>query len=63
MHVVPFDHANEAEYQQLRAQKTGVGTQDLKIAAVALTNHLILVSRNGRDFSRVPGIRLDDWSI
>src|SRR5438132_862275 len=63
MIMVPFDLGSEAQYQQLRAQQTGVGTQDLKIAAVALTNNLILVTRNRRDFGRVPGITIDDWSV
>jgi tRNA(fMet)-specific endonuclease VapC len=60
---VPFDPACEAEYQQLRAQRLRVGTQDLKIAAVALVNKLTLLTRNQRDFSRVPGLALDDWSV
>jgi tRNA(fMet)-specific endonuclease VapC len=63
MVIVPFDHGSEAQYQQLRSQKTGVGTQDLKIAAVALTNNLTLVTRNRRDFGRIPGITIDDWSV
>jgi tRNA(fMet)-specific endonuclease VapC len=44
MAIVPFDHRSEAQYQQLRAQKTEVGTQDLKIAALAL-NNFTLVTR------------------
>ena len=63
MAIVPFDHGSEAQYQQLRAQRIGVGTQDLKIAAVALTNKLTLVTRNRRDFGQIPGITIDDWSV
>ncbi len=34
-----------------------------KIAAVAIANHLILVTHNTREFSRVPKLRLEDWEI
>jgi tRNA(fMet)-specific endonuclease VapC len=61
--IVPFDQASDTEYQQLRSQKLRVGSQDLKIAAVALVNGLTLLTRNRRDFSRVPGLVLDDWSV
>ena len=34
--TVPFDHAEEGEFQRLRSLRLNVGAQDLKIAAVAL---------------------------
>jgi tRNA(fMet)-specific endonuclease VapC len=61
--LVPYEVAAETEYAQLRAQHIRIGTLDLRIAAVALTNQLILLTRNHKDFSRVPGLRIDDWSI
>lgn len=60
---VAFDTASETHYQQLRSQRLRVGSQDLKIAAVAIVNNLILLSRNQRDFSLVSGLRLADWSV
>jgi tRNA(fMet)-specific endonuclease VapC len=35
---------------------------DLRIAATALVHTLTLVTRNTKDFARVPGLRLADWS-
>jgi tRNA(fMet)-specific endonuclease VapC len=60
--VVPFDTAAEAEFQRLLASGVRVGTQDLKIAAVALAANLTVLTRN-RDFGLVPGLTLDGWSV
>jgi tRNA(fMet)-specific endonuclease VapC len=60
--LVPFDAASEARYQQLRAARLGAGTMDLKIAAVALTAGLTVLTRNTGDFGRVPGLAHADWS-
>ena len=34
---------------------------DLEIAAIAMANDLCLVSGNTRHFSRIPGLRLENW--
>lgn len=59
--IVPYDQSAEAWFQRLRQVR--IGTQDRKIASIALASNLILVTRNRRDFSRVPGLTLDDWSV
>ena len=61
--IVPFDLASENQFQTLLAMRHRVGRQDLKIAAIALANNLTVVTRNRRDFTRVPGLAIDDWSI
>ena len=59
--LVSFDQAAENLFQQFRP--VHIGTQDLKIAAIALANNLVLLTRNRRDFGRVAGLVLDDWSV
>ena len=38
-----------------------IGPYDMLIAAQALANNLILVTNNTDEFSRVHGLRLEDW--
>ena len=36
---------------------------DMKIAAIAIANHAILLTRNRSDFNKVLNLTFDDWSI
>jgi tRNA(fMet)-specific endonuclease VapC len=59
--IVPFDEAAARQFDSLRSQRLRLGTMDLKIAATALVNDALLLSANQRDFSRVPGLRIENW--
>ena len=63
--VVDFDQAASrhagAIRAQLQARGTPIGPYDLLVAGVALAHDLIVVTRNVREFSRVPGLRVDNW--
>jgi len=63
---LPFDDTAADQYGRVRAdlvaRGTPIGPNDLMIAAIALTHNLILVTHNTREFGRVAGLRLDDWS-
>jgi tRNA(fMet)-specific endonuclease VapC len=43
-------------YEQLRKLKVNIGRTDLRIAATVLEYGATLVTRNSRDFKRVPGL-------
>jgi len=62
---LPFDDAAAEEYGKIRAHLAGLGTpigpNDLMIAAIALANQLTFVTNNTAEFSRVPGLALEDW--
>jgi tRNA(fMet)-specific endonuclease VapC len=49
------------EFARLRKSRVRIGTQDLKIAALALATDALLLSANLRDFEQVPGLRVEDW--
>ncbi len=61
--LLDYTPAADALTTDLRRQGVRVGTQDLRIAAVALAHGATLVTRNGHDFRQVPGLTIVDWSL
>src|SRR5262249_39828149 len=49
--VLPFDDAAAAEFTRLRGVKVRIGTMDLRIASIALSHSITLLTRNTSDFS------------
>jgi tRNA(fMet)-specific endonuclease VapC len=60
--ILPYTPAADAEFARLRSQKVRIGTQDLRIASIALTGSATVVTRNARDFGQVPGLLLEIWN-
>lgn len=62
---MPFDDHAARIYGGLRSdlesKGTPIGPNDLLIAAIALASDLVLVTHNTGEFSRVSGLRLEDW--
>ena len=61
--VLDFDQRCATEFERLIRAKVRIGTMDLKIAAVSIAQDALLLSKNLRDFRKVPGLRVDDWSV
>ena len=63
--VLPFDTPAEEHYADIRhalgRAGTPIGSHDLLIAAHARAAGLTLVTHNLREFTRVAGLRAEDW--
>lgn len=66
LEIAPFDERAVWTYGVLRAelerQGKPIGSLDTLIAAHALSLNAILVTNNTREFSRVDGLRLENWA-
>ena len=62
----PFDAAAALEAARIRVELElrglRIGPLDLMIAATATSLGAILVTNNTKEFSRIPGLRLEDWT-
>jgi tRNA(fMet)-specific endonuclease VapC len=66
LEVLPFDRKAAYHFGEIRAAlySTGrpIGPYDMMIAGQARSSGLILVTNNVKEFSRVPGLLIEDWS-
>ena len=64
--ILDFTSIDAVAYAQIRARLeragTPIGMFDGLIAAHAVARKLVLVSNNEREFGRVPGLRIENWS-
>ncbi len=65
--VVEFDQDDARQAGEIRAilrsQGTPIGAYDALIAAQAVARNVILVTRNTREFARVPRLRIENWEV
>jgi tRNA(fMet)-specific endonuclease VapC len=57
----PADHQYAALRHHLTHQGTPIGPNDLLIAAHALASDLTVITANAGEFSRVPGLKVENW--
>ena len=65
LEILPLETPADRQYAAIRhhfaRQGTPIGPNDLLIAAHALSNNLTVVTANVREFSRVPGLKVENW--
>jgi tRNA(fMet)-specific endonuclease VapC len=63
MQIVSFTAAAIRRRDDMKRAKLQIGKKDLAIAAIVLEiEAAVLVTRNRRDFERIPGLQIEDWS-
>jgi len=60
--ILSFDQNAQVCFEELMRQKILDGIQDLRIAAIALSVNGIVVTRNHKDFGKVPNLQLENWA-
>ena len=62
MIILDFDERSAEIFQKLQKEHRRIGTMDLKIAAIAIANDATLLSRNLKDFGKIPNLKIEDWA-
>jgi tRNA(fMet)-specific endonuclease VapC len=61
--LISFDVGAASALSQLQTQRIQLGKMDARIAAISLYRGLILLTRNHKDFGKVSGLVLEDWTV
>lgn len=57
-----YDEGAIEVFAELRKQRIRIGTMDLRIGAIALAHGMTVLTRNTRDFEKIPHLLIDDWT-
>ena len=65
--IVPFDETDAIVFGKIRAQLatngTPIGAYDAMIGAQGVARNLTVVTHNTKEFRRIPGLLLEDWTV
>lgn len=61
--LLNYTQAASARFDSLLRAKLNVKKNDLRIAAIALGFGAAVVTRNVRDFNRIPSLLVEDWMV
>jgi tRNA(fMet)-specific endonuclease VapC len=61
--ILPFDAAAAATFDELTSRRLRMGTMDLRIAAIAVSLGLVLLTRNVGDFGEVAELKTENWTV
>jgi tRNA(fMet)-specific endonuclease VapC len=62
LQILSYTSEAETAYQRWRHEGIRISTHDLRIAAICMVHGATLISRNRRDFQRVPGLTVEFWN-
>ena len=66
LEIIPYDDKAAVDYGQIRThlEKKGtvIGAMDMLIGAHACSIPVTLVTNNSREFKRIPGLRVENWT-
>jgi tRNA(fMet)-specific endonuclease VapC len=60
--IATFDDKASILFESFQSKGVKVATMDLRIAAIASSRGLILLTRNYQDFVKVPELKIEDWT-
>ena len=60
--VAEYDLSAAQAFAKFRAQGASQQTDDVMVAAIAVSRNFTLVTHRGRTFRRFEGLRLEDWT-
>jgi tRNA(fMet)-specific endonuclease VapC len=62
--ILDFDPESAMYYGKIRKdlKKNLIGTMDMLIASIAMANNLIVVTNNEKEFKRIPGLKIENWT-
>ena len=60
--ILSFSESAILRVKVLTAQRLNVRKTDLSIGAIALEHGATVATRNMRDYERIPGLKVEDWS-
>lgn len=64
--IIPFDEMDAIYFGKLRAElasrSTPIGVYDAMIGAQGVARNLAVVTHNTKEFCRIPGLRVEDWT-
>lgn len=63
LQILPFDDHAEKIYKAMPASVKRIGTRDCQIAAIAISLGFTVITRNTRDFQRIPDVQFVDWTV
>jgi tRNA(fMet)-specific endonuclease VapC len=61
--ILLFDSSAISIFDTMRSQKIRLATMDLRIAAIAISKNLVLLTRNAADFNQVPDLVIENWTV